>query len=341
MAYRILVFGAGVIGSIYALRLAKAGHAVTVLARGDRLESLRRSGLRIRNVFTGEAESAAVEILEELAPDAAFDLALVALRSGQVLGALSRLGAMPGIAAILAVGNNLEELGAEAEAAGRARLVLGFGAFGGYREGDAIAYLDGRTKEKPGPEAIAPTTVGLVSEEAQPALESAKAILASAGLRCRESPDIAAYFACHAALVFPLAGAMYAAGGDQARFCRTRDAIVLGIRACKEAMRALRDTGCALEPRSLGTLLAMPEWILAPLLARRFAGEGARVAMFGHANAPGGRSEIGGQARLLDARLNKSRRPCPSWDQLLPWFDAARAPAPLPEGSRELRLRVW
>jgi len=335
----ILVFGAGVIGSIYALRLAKAGLPVSVLARGERLAVLRESGLRIRNVFTDEEESAEVEVLEELREDATYDLAIVALRSGQIMPVLRRLGALPRLGAVLVVGNNLEEFGEEARAVGEARLVLGFGAFGGYREGASVLYLDGRTKKKPGLEQVSATTIGILSEAARPALERVRAILASARLGCAESPDIAAWLVCHAALVFPLAGAIFATGGDQARFCRTRDAIVLGIRACKEAMRALRDTGCAVEPPYLRKLVAMPEWLLSPLLARRLAGEAARVAMFGHANAPGGRAEIGGQARVLDARLRKAGRPMPSWDRLLPWFEAEGGPEPLPDGQRELRPR--
>ena len=287
MKVKALVYGAGVIGSIYAVRLAKAGHAVSVLARGERLEALRSSGLRIRNAFTGEEESAEVEILEDIGAEAAFDIAIVALRSGQVTGALRRIGTLPSLRAIFVVGNNLEDLPEEANAAGNTRLILGFGAFGGYREGHSIVYLDGRTKEQPGAEGISKTTAGILVEQARPALELVRSVLGTAGLGCTESPDIAAYLLCHAALVFPLAGAIFAAGGDQARLCRTGDAIILGIRACKEAFSSLRSSGVRMEPPSIRKLLALPEWILVRILTKSFAGEGARIAMFGHANAPG------------------------------------------------------
>lgn len=42
---RILIFGAGVIGSLYGALLAEAGHDVSVYARGRRLESLSQDGL--------------------------------------------------------------------------------------------------------------------------------------------------------------------------------------------------------------------------------------------------------------------------------------------------------
>ena len=45
---RIAVLGAGGIGGYYGARLAKAGHDVTLLARGAHLEALRRRGLTVR-----------------------------------------------------------------------------------------------------------------------------------------------------------------------------------------------------------------------------------------------------------------------------------------------------
>ncbi|MDH3622883.1 MAG: NAD-binding protein, partial [Myxococcales bacterium] len=41
---RFLVIGAGNIGSLYAAKLAQSGQEVTVLARGARLEQIRRHG---------------------------------------------------------------------------------------------------------------------------------------------------------------------------------------------------------------------------------------------------------------------------------------------------------
>jgi Ketopantoate reductase PanE/ApbA len=50
---RILIFGTGVIGSVYGERLLAAGHDVVLLARGGRLRDLRESGLVLRNAQTG------------------------------------------------------------------------------------------------------------------------------------------------------------------------------------------------------------------------------------------------------------------------------------------------
>lgn len=51
---RILFLGAGVIGSIYAGKLALPGQDVTLLARGKRLEELQQKGLVLFSEKFGE-----------------------------------------------------------------------------------------------------------------------------------------------------------------------------------------------------------------------------------------------------------------------------------------------
>ncbi len=315
MAKDVLVYGAGVIGSIYALRLAKAGHRVALLARGERLVAIGSEGLRIRHAFLGTEERAEVGVIDGLPAETRWDLVIVAVRSGQVENALGTLRAARTDGPLLVLGNNLGDLDAEAETIGRARAVFGFGALGGYRDGAGIIYLDGRTAEKPG--RANRTTVGVIGDEARGAMGAVRAILEDAGLPCAESRDMRSWYLCHAALVFPLALSMYAAGGDQARYCDSPALIRLGVGACKECFASLRALGCKVEPRSLWTLLLASKGALARMIARRFRGEAARVAMFGHANSPGGREEISSQAAVLDHLLKRTRKPTPSWDRLL------------------------
>jgi hypothetical protein len=150
-----------------------------------------------------------------------------------------------------------------------------------------------------------------------------------------------AWLKCHAAMVFPLAGAIYAAGGGQERTCRTRDALVLGVRACHEHFRALRKLGVRTEPRSLKQFLRIPEPLMIRMLSRGLAGKSAAVAMFGHANAVGGSHEIAEQALALDAFVRTARLPLESWNLLLPYFAPGNTVPPIADGSRTLRLRVW
>ena len=54
----ILIYGAGNIGSIYAGLLADAGHDVSILARGERLDRIRDHGVELEDFVTGEHTTA-------------------------------------------------------------------------------------------------------------------------------------------------------------------------------------------------------------------------------------------------------------------------------------------
>jgi len=47
---RIAIFGAGAVGGYYGIRLAQAGHEVSLVARGAHLAAIRRHGLRLESV---------------------------------------------------------------------------------------------------------------------------------------------------------------------------------------------------------------------------------------------------------------------------------------------------
>src|SRR5690606_28942775 len=52
-AVRVGVVGAGAVGGYFGALLSRAGHPVTLLARGAQLEAIRREGLRVRPVQAG------------------------------------------------------------------------------------------------------------------------------------------------------------------------------------------------------------------------------------------------------------------------------------------------
>lgn len=82
---KILVFGAGVVGTLYAARLQEAGHQVTVLARDSRLADVRRHGLVLEDVLTGVRSVTQVSIVDRLYAEDSYDIALVAVRKDSYL----------------------------------------------------------------------------------------------------------------------------------------------------------------------------------------------------------------------------------------------------------------
>ena len=80
---KICVVGAGAIGGYMAVRLADAGHAVSVIARGPHLAAIRRRGLTLIEADAERtiAPAAATDDLRELG---AHDMVLLALKAHQI-----------------------------------------------------------------------------------------------------------------------------------------------------------------------------------------------------------------------------------------------------------------
>ncbi|AQR94466.1 ketopantoate reductase family protein [Clostridium saccharoperbutylacetonicum] len=83
---RILIFGAGVVGSIYALRFAQSGLDVTLLARGTRLEALKKDGLQYND--NGTIKQMSIKTIEKLEDDDIYDFIFVPVRYDQAESAL-------------------------------------------------------------------------------------------------------------------------------------------------------------------------------------------------------------------------------------------------------------
>lgn len=86
---RLLIFGAGVIGSVYALRFAQYGLDVTLLARGKRLDTLKRNGLRYND--NGTIKEISIKTIEKLDNDDIYDFIFVPVRYDQAESALTAI----------------------------------------------------------------------------------------------------------------------------------------------------------------------------------------------------------------------------------------------------------
>jgi 2-dehydropantoate 2-reductase len=111
LSARILIVGAGALGSLYGGFLRRAGHEVTLIGRAAHLDAIRSRGLTIEGVF-GRAQvggfSLAVSAAQVAGP---FDLIVLAVKSYDVASAVGRLvTALADDGAVLALQNGLGHL---------------------------------------------------------------------------------------------------------------------------------------------------------------------------------------------------------------------------------------
>jgi len=86
---RVLIFGAGVIGSAYTIKLIEAGIDVTIFARSARLKALQEKGLQYNE--KGTVKSIKVNVIATLENDDVYDFIFVPVRYDQSEAALLAL----------------------------------------------------------------------------------------------------------------------------------------------------------------------------------------------------------------------------------------------------------
>jgi 2-dehydropantoate 2-reductase len=118
---RVLVIGAGALGSLYAGALANEGEDVSILARGARLDALQRGPIVLLDDATDRRRSAWATPAAMIDAGQTYYLALVAVRAEQVEALLPKLAANGNVKLFLFMHNRAAGAQAIASSLGRDR----------------------------------------------------------------------------------------------------------------------------------------------------------------------------------------------------------------------------
>ncbi|WP_405988048.1 ketopantoate reductase family protein [Streptomyces sp. NBC_00986] len=252
---KLLVYGAGVLGSLFAARMYEAGHDVSLLARGGRLTALRRHGVQLAEEDSPAVRRVPVPVVEH--PDGGYDLITVFVRTHQVDAVLESLAGLEGdVLFLLNWAAGPETLGA---VIGHERVLLGFPAAGGTMDGDVVRYRksDFITRRVAMP-------IGEPDGRTTPRLERIVETFRTAGINAKAEPQMDAWLRTHAAFEVPLGQAVHAAGGP----------VVLADDpdAVRGMLHLMRQNLAAMEappvPRAFAALRALPRGLLVAVLRR-------------------------------------------------------------------------
>ena len=293
---RVLVFGAGVIGRVFAARLLSAGHDVQVVSRGETAELLRAHGITL--VRDGvRAETVFPMVVTDAADADTADVALIAIRRDQVDAALPQLaGLRAGVVASLinvASGSSESgELGVLEAAIGSARFVPAFPGVAGKVEDDGVVrYLQ---------VAQQPTTIGVASgravQDATAPHSQLRALLRTANLPVALAADMRAWLQTHLIFISAFESAIAAVDGDVAALAADSTAVRELVLTVREGFLALREPararsgayrpGATITPRALSVIfLRMPVWFSTRYWQRQLAGDLGRLGLAPHAIA--------------------------------------------------------
>ena len=254
---RVLFFGAGAFGTLFATKLCATGHDVSILARGARLESIRRDGLRIREHTSGDGLTAHPTVVTGVGHENPYDLVIVLVRRAQVDDVLRQV-ARGHAGDTLVMVNEARGYAPWREILGE-RLLVGFGG--------AMASFDdeGVLRYKLAPRAVQPTVIGEPDGTVTDRLERVAEALRSAGFPVQIRRDMEAWQRTHAAWIVPfmlVSAAAASNGSAQIAADRART----WVQATREGLAAVKASGTPLVPIPFRALLAVPSAVTTGLL---------------------------------------------------------------------------
>jgi 2-dehydropantoate 2-reductase len=303
---KILVYGAGNIGSIYAALLEQSGQEVSILARGDRLARIRAHGIELENVVAEKKTTTHVQALERLDPDDAYDLVLVILPKNKVSEVLPVLSENRSTPSIMFMVNNAAGPGAMIDALGQERVLLGFPGAAGVLRDHVVRYLIMSAREQP-------TTIGELDGSHSARFRAIAATLKGAGFSVAISPNMDAWLKTHAAEIIPTAGAYYMTRCHLGRMAASRDVLALMIDGIREGYRVLNALNVPVTPSRHRLFRWLPRPFLISIMRKMLRSELAELKI-GHAQAA--RSEMRLLAHECQLLARAAAIPTPALDKI-------------------------
>jgi 2-dehydropantoate 2-reductase len=273
---KILIYGAGVIGSLYAARLQEANQDVSLLARGKRLSQIREHGIVLEDAASGDITTTHVQAVAQLDAQERYDLIIVMVPKNYIKDVLPIL-ALNQTRDVLFMVNNAAGPDEFMLALGRERVLFGFPGAGGVRNDHIVRYriVSGRQQ---------PTTVGELDGSRTQRLQRIVAVLKHAGFPVAISSRIDAWLKTHVAEICPMVNAIYMAEGDVQRLAQTKESVVLMIRAIREGYRVLQALDIPIEPATRKVFNWIPVPVLTAIMSRVLKSE-EMADLVGHAQA--------------------------------------------------------
>ena len=309
---KTLIVGAGPLGSLYAYLFHKSGKNVTILARNEHYEFLKKNGIVLYNEFTQEKIIGKIDVVNNLSEEDIYDLVIVIMRKNSVKKVLPLLSKSQHIKNFLFMGNNTMGFGEYVKYLPQEKVLFGFPGGGGSRINHIVHYIDSR---KPGGRRL-PVVIGEMDGKIRQRTKNIRDLFESSGVPVRLVDDMDSWLKYHVAFVLPIGGALLKSG-DNYKLARDHETIRMYIRAVKEAGRVLKALGYKKSYNvKLNSFYWLPEGWLIKILKKLFNSKFAEVAMMMHVNAA--RDEMIELGNELGKLKGQTTVPTPNLDELIP-----------------------
>ncbi|MEK4349742.1 2-dehydropantoate 2-reductase N-terminal domain-containing protein [Paenibacillus sp. FSL R5-0475] len=249
---RILIFGAGVIGSMYAIKLIEAGFDVSLFAHSNRYKSLRENGLQY--IEKGTVRSIQVNVIDTLENDDVYDFIFVTVRYDRSEAALLALKDNQSKNIVTMTSNSIG-FSSWLDIVGD-RLLPAFTGFGGQIK-------DGVLHARFLPKFIAATAFGEINGVVTERIENLAILFKNAKLPYVIKKDMQAYLITHSVSDIAMLSFLHSENKIiDKKTGRTRKTARKITFTLKAYLRAIQKAGVSIDPPMLKMVLKFPNLFL-------------------------------------------------------------------------------
>lgn len=305
---KILIIGAGVIGSTYGYRFIEAGHQVTFLEKSSRLLELSDNGLSVCQDSDGLLKTTNhFRLINSINRNESYDLILVTVRYDHLESVLNDLSHNPS-ANILFMLNNPGGSKIYLRFFDQARIILGFPGVGGKKEYGIVHYhLLSRW--------IQPTTIGEIQGKTSKRILRIKNMLREVGFHVSVNPNMDTWYLTHLAVVCPLANAIYLDGGNNYTLAKNRHLLKLLARTIKESLDYVHRSKGEINPARFKFMSLLPENFLVKILSWTLNTRWAETVISSHSRVA--RMEMEKLSQDFLSQCHEGGHPMPNFRKLM------------------------
>ncbi|URZ16611.1 ketopantoate reductase family protein [Clostridium felsineum] len=239
---KILIYGAGVLGSYAAYELNRVGHEVTILARGGRYKEIKEKGLVISHWLQRKITVDKIKVVKELLPNDYYDVTFIVMQALQVEAVLPVISENISCPLFVFVGNEdkAKEISDKVKntSESKPRVIFGFFSIGGRREGGKVISV--HTKH---PDFDIGDLEG--KDDYKPIIEK---IFKKSRFKIHYHMNMEDFFKTHIVFIMPLAYLAYMSNCDLREVSKNRQALNAVIDAIIEGCDVLVKLGYKIDP---------------------------------------------------------------------------------------------
>jgi len=279
---KILVYGAGIIGSTYAWQLSQTGHDVAILVKKGKKQLIERDGIKINCTDFRGNKSEVIQttfrpvVVEELSPQNNYEFIIVSVNNVQLVEVLPVLSKGSGKANILFFQNNWDDFDKIKKYLSPEQYFFGFPFIvgGGRDEQGIISVISGMKQ--------ASTLLGESNGENSERLIKIAGVLKDANLNPVISKQIIPWLISHYAVAAGLSAGVMKAGGSMKNFTNKTELIKEAIMSIREGFEVCQKRGINPKKEKSNTIYYLPFFISIPIIKKVFSKEVLSLMFEGH-----------------------------------------------------------